>query len=312
MANCWPVDNGKNNMDIDRITTAGRVPNRFGTVCSEPKPRECQEPKFFINRIITTVNYPITTEPEKITNRNSPLLRDPQRFFEGCPRSQKHLHIGVPKQHVTGAARLQARAAPGDEQTGFREKPFQSCAGARHSKSRLRKLGEHWHLSFMAAPPRQRAFSCDIQALIVQHLSFHLLANLAAVSQLQIFFFFLVKKAFKEGGVIGGFRVKMLFLDNGKRILVLVLAKPQAPFQCRRGLPPRSITFCTSSRLGSTALHLLQNRTGTPGLAGQNSLCTQLLSAAAGICSTWGQKTSTLLDSSRAPKINGTRVFMFL
>ena len=81
----------------------------------------------------------------------------------------------MPKQHVTGAARLQARAAPGDEQTGFREKPFQSCAGARHSKSRLRKLGEHWHLSFMAAPPRQRAFSCDIQALIVQHLSFHLL-----------------------------------------------------------------------------------------------------------------------------------------
>ena len=71
----------------------------------------------------------------------------------------------------------------------------------------------------MAAPPRQRAFSCDIQALIVQHLSFHLLANLAAVSQLQIFFFFLVKKAFKEGGVIGGFRVKMLFLDPAKEIL---------------------------------------------------------------------------------------------
>ena len=145
------------------LAIPGRVPNRFGTVRSEPKPRECQAPKIFINRIITTVNFPNTSEPEQNTNRNSALLRDQQRFFEECPRSQKHLHIGVPKQHVTDAARLQTRTAPGDEQTGFGEKPFQSCAGARHSKSCLRKL----------------AFSCEIHALIVCHLSFHLLANIA-------------------------------------------------------------------------------------------------------------------------------------
>ena len=142
-----------------------------------------------------TVNFPTQPNRNKIrTNRNSALPRDQQRFFEDCPRSQKHLHIGVPKQHVTGAARLQARTAPGDEQTGFGEKPSQSCAGARHSKSCLRKLGERWHPSLMPAPPRQRAFSCEIQALIVCHLSFHLLANLAvSESTINMLFLFVSK-----------------------------------------------------------------------------------------------------------------------
>ena len=65
-------------------TIAGRVPNRFGTELSEPKVSECQEPKFFINRIITTVNFPNTTEPKRKTNRSALFRCD---VFSDCPKS---------------------------------------------------------------------------------------------------------------------------------------------------------------------------------------------------------------------------------
>ena len=78
-------------IDVSKLKYTGRVPNRFGTELSEPKVSECQEQKFFINRIITTVSFPNTTVQSLEFQSSSPPLE--------CPYSMSLARPGFRRIH---------------------------------------------------------------------------------------------------------------------------------------------------------------------------------------------------------------------